>query len=363
MKESHLGNIVIRAPNPIHNSHVLQIRRSLCQGPVLITTHENPDPDALAAGKAIHHLIHAKWGLPTSLVFSGNIGRAENKAMYKLLTPEWEPISTINDTSRYTAIVYIDCQPGIRNTILLSDTTPMVVIDHHTPKTERSNQAKYADIRAGIGSTSTMVYQYLEAAQAKIDRILATALFLGIQSDTNGLSRGSSIEDGIIYAKLLDQIDSQLLLQIQTAGLAREYYEAFYNGIQNARIFGKAIVSHLGMMHRADLPAELADLLFRYDQAQITLCSGYFNNVLYFSIRSTSQDASRIAQNMVVIPGQAGGHATMAGGQIPVISPSPNFVLELEDRFLSAIGESEKGIPLLSSNLSHDDGCKRNHEN
>jgi nanoRNase/pAp phosphatase (c-di-AMP/oligoRNAs hydrolase) len=340
----------VHCANPINRIQLLGLKQVLQNGPVLITTHDNPDPDALAAGKAINRLISMAWGIPTKLIYNGLVGRAENRAMLKHLTPEWVHLNACDDYSNFSSVVYVDCQPGPRNLVPVNESLPIIVIDHHHPIVEKTKRAVYSDIRPNIGSTVTMIYQYLEAAQVSIDPVLATTMFFGLRADTNGLSRGSTLEDGLAYVKLLEKLDQQLLLKIESAGLAQEYYQAFYEGMQNARVYGKAIVVHLGEVHRPDLAAELADLLFRYESVHAALCSGVYKHVLHFSIRTglLDQDAGLLVQNVIFPPGEAGGHGIMAGGQIPLIEEDVDtIVLKLEKRFLESVGESEISKPLL----------------
>jgi nanoRNase/pAp phosphatase (c-di-AMP/oligoRNAs hydrolase) len=340
--------------NPIKDEHLLRFKQALQNGPVLITTHDNPDPDALAAGKAIDQLINGLWGIPTELIYSGLVGRAENRALLTLLTPEWAQVDTRKDYSKFSRVVFVDCQPGSRNLVPVDENLPMIVIDHHYPILEQTQRAIYADIRPNVGSTVTMLYQYLDAARVSIDPTLATAMFLGLRADTNGLSRGATLDDGIAYVKLLERLDHQLLLKIDSAGLAQEYYQAFDQGMQNARIYGKAIIANLGNMHRPDLAAELADLLFRYEDVHAAMCHGVFKGVLQFSIRTglLDQDAGLLVQNVIFPPGNAGGHGLMAGGQIPLEGENvTSIALKLERRFLNSIGEADLSRPLLETHV------------
>jgi nanoRNase/pAp phosphatase (c-di-AMP/oligoRNAs hydrolase) len=340
----------IQCVNPITQEQLAYFKQSLQNGPVLITTHDNPDPDAMASGKAINQLINTTWGIPTKLFYNGLVGRAENRAMLELLTPDWEHIDTWVNSFNFSSIVFVDCQPGSRSMMPIDENLPLIVIDHHYPIIDQSKRAIYADIRSNVGSTVTMIYQYLDAAHVDIDPILATAMFYGLQADTNGLSRDSTVDDGIVYVKLLERLDRQVLLKIETAGLAQEYYQAFTQGIQNARIYGKAIIAYLGDMHRPDLTAELADLLFRYEDVHAALCSGVYDQELLFSVRTglLDQDAGLLVKKVVFPPGMAGGHGLIAGGQIPLDGESfRDLVLKLERRFLENVGEPNIARPLL----------------
>ena len=54
---------------------------------VLIVGHDNPDPDAIAAGWALFELVAEKLAKPVDLVAGGGIVRAENRHMVELLGP------------------------------------------------------------------------------------------------------------------------------------------------------------------------------------------------------------------------------------------------------------------------------------
>ena len=51
----------------------------------LVLTHDNPDPDAVASACGLAHLLHQCAGVTATAAYGGIIGRAENKAMLKVL--------------------------------------------------------------------------------------------------------------------------------------------------------------------------------------------------------------------------------------------------------------------------------------
>jgi len=48
---------------------------------MLIYTHDNPDPDALAAGLGLAQLIEKEIGATATLAHGGIVGRAQNRAI------------------------------------------------------------------------------------------------------------------------------------------------------------------------------------------------------------------------------------------------------------------------------------------
>ena len=345
-----MSDLKLLRENPIDKEKLDGLRSVLGAGPVLILTHDSPDPDALASGKGLATLIERAWGIPCRLKYSGLVARSENRSMLNLLTPEWEKLSLPIRARDYSAIGLVDSQPMAGNNSLPLEIYPQVVIDHHQPMREALENVSYVDVRPEMGATASMVFQYLEAADVTPESDLATALFYGLQTDTRGLARGASFEDEIIYVKLLGLLDRHKLIRVEQAGLSRDYFTAFSQGLHAARIFGTVIVADLGSMDRPDFAAEMADVLIRLESAKAVLCLGYHEETLYLSLRTEPMglDAGLLVQNIVVNLGKAGGHGTMAGGQVLIKGQPINFLVdEIIQRFLNLMGETSTGEPLL----------------
>ena len=208
----------------------------------------------------------------------------------------------------------------------------------------------YADVRTDIGATVTMLYQYLDALNLKPDPLLATAMFYGIKTDTRGLSRGASSADEVSFVRLLHHLDQRELSKVELASLSRDYFRSFSQGLNATRIYGQSVISRLGRMEQPDFVAEMADILIRLEGVHAALCLGLHRDTLQVSLRTElmGQDAGLIIQKIIVNPGKAGGHGTMAGGQIPLSGQEVDPLLaSIEKRFLDVMGESDEGIYLL----------------
>jgi nanoRNase/pAp phosphatase (c-di-AMP/oligoRNAs hydrolase) len=346
-----MSNLIIELTNPINQTHLDRLRSIAGTGPVLILTHDNPDPDALASGKALATLFKKAWGIPSRLVYSGLVARAENQAVLKRLTSEWEQSDILPDLKEYTAVAQVDTQPGAGNNRLNTVQPRHIVIDHHYPIREMIDTVTYSDIRTEMGSTVTMLFQYLEAAGIRPDPILATAMFYGLKTDTRSLSRGSSPADEIAFLELLHHLDQQELARVELASLSRGYFRAFNRGLHATRLYGRVIVTRLGLMEQPDFAAEMADILIRLQDAHAALCLGQHGDTLHISLRTEpmGENAGKIIQQLIVPPGKAGGHGTMAGGQIPLPGKEIEPLLaEIERRFLDVMRETDEGVDLIT---------------
>ncbi len=337
-------------PKSIEGDRLYRLREVVGTGPVLILTHDNPDPDALASGLGLSRLF-ASWGIRSDLVYSGLVSRAENKAMLSLLTPEWVHSDVLPDLDAYSAVALVDTQPDAGNNDLPSNVIPDIVIDHHHPVRDNITKVPFVELRPDVGATASLVFQYLEAARVDLDIRLATAIFYGIKADTRGLSRGDSPIDQDAYFRLLTLIDRQILTQVEQAGLPREYFRRFCEGLQAAVVYDNVVVADLGELHRPDFVGEMADLLIRLEHARGVLCIGNHGDLMYLSLRTMGMgdDAGLLVQRIVPAPGKAGGHGTVAGGQVPLGNGEVDqLTADLKRRFLAVMGKTAEGAPLMA---------------
>jgi nanoRNase/pAp phosphatase (c-di-AMP/oligoRNAs hydrolase) len=337
--------------NTIDQNQLEKLRTTAGNGPVLILTHDNPDPDGLASGKALSTLLREAWDIPSQLIYSGLVARAENYVMLNRLTPEWECWEALPDLRQYSAVAQIDTQPGAGNNRMRVVHPNHIVLDHHYPVRDATTTVSYADVRTNIGSTVTILFQYLKAAGIDPDPLLATAMYYGLKTDTRSLTRGESVADDVAFMNLTRYLDQKELSKVEVAALSLEYFRAFSHGLHAARLFGQAIVAWLGLIEQPDFAAEMADILIRLQGARAALCMGQFRDTLHISLRTggRDQDAGMIIQQVVTSPGSAGGHGTMAGGQFPLLGIDIGALLaEIEHRFLAVLGETGEGMALIA---------------
>jgi len=337
-------------PNPIDAARLARLRAAAGAGPVLIVTHDNPDPDALASGKALAALLHHAWNVPSRMIYSGLVARAENLALLRRLTPEWDYADELTGLEAYSAIALVDTQPGAGNNRLAGTTAPLIVFDHHMPIRVATWETQYSDVRPEIGATVSLLLQHWQAAGLHPDPRLATAMYYGLIVDTLHLARGAGPVDEAAFIYLLAHLDRDELIRVEQAGQPREYFQALTGGLAVARLHGTAIVARLGRLYRPDMTADIADLLIRAEGVKAALSLGHYRETLHLALRTEpfGLDAGTLIQRVVAGRGHGGGHGSIAGGQVPVSGRDAHLAAgEIEQRFLEIMGEAGHGIPLL----------------
>jgi nanoRNase/pAp phosphatase (c-di-AMP/oligoRNAs hydrolase) len=320
----------------------------------LILTHDNPDPDSLAAAVTLAHILERRAGIEAHVGYGGIIGRAENIAFVRVLRLPVSHVSQI-DFNAYDLFGLVDTQPPVGNHSLPARLRADIVVDHH-PLREASLQAPFADVGGDFGATSTMVVEYLRAARLEPSVEVATALFYGIKADTRDLGRETTQTDVDSYLWLFPRCDKHLLGQIEHPELPARYFQLHHTAIEKAKVYGTAIVTDLEEVYSPDMVAEVSERMMFLEGMKWSLAYGTYRNQLYVSLRVKDRrmKAGRLIREICAdFGGSAGGHGSMAGARLPLSGKAHQrkaLKRELVERFLEAFGvEDERPVSLLTA--------------
>jgi nanoRNase/pAp phosphatase (c-di-AMP/oligoRNAs hydrolase) len=318
----------------------------------LILTHDNPDPDAIAAGVALAHLLEKLGGVDAIVAYGGIVGRAENRALIRVLRLPVVPVARVI-FDEFDLICMVDTQPEQGNHSLPARHFPDVVIDHH-PERPDSHLAPIADVGGHIGATSTVLAEYFRASGLQVPAQVATALFYGIKADTRDLGRQTTKLDVDAYLWLFPMVDKEALGEIEHPKLPEEYFRLYHTAIEKALVYEDAVVCDLAEIYAPDMVAEVAERFSFLEDVKWSLAFGEYEDSLFYSLRTSDRrmNAGRLIRDVVEAKGgSAGGHGTMAGARLPVKGLSAAAKRRLRDEvvraFLDAFGvRARKGKKL-----------------
>jgi nanoRNase/pAp phosphatase (c-di-AMP/oligoRNAs hydrolase) len=309
----------------------------------LILTHDNPDPDSIAAGVALAHLLEKLAEVEAIVAFGGIVGRAENRALVRVLRLPVVPVSRVVFDD-YDLICMVDTQPEQGNHSLPARHFPDVVIDHH-PERPESHLAPISDVGGHIGATSTVLADYFRVSGLKVPQQVATALFYGIKADTRDLGRQTTKADIDAYLWLFPMVDKEALGEIEHPKLPEEYFRLYHTAIERAQLFGDAVVCDLAKIYAPDMVAEVAERFSFLEDVKWSLAFGEYEDAVFYSLRTSDRrmNAGRLIREVVEAKGgSAGGHGTMAGARVTVKGLSAAARRRLRDEiirsFLEAFG-------------------------
>jgi len=322
----------------------------ICERPgrVLILMQDNPDPDAIASAAAVRELVASHLHKRALIGYGGICGRAENRAMMTTLHIEAHRV-TPSDVLCAKTVCLVDCQPYTGNNALHTARAAEIVIDHHLLPRPAVWTAEFADVRPEYGATSTILYEYLRAACVDISENLATALFYGVQSDTQDLGRQAASPDICAFQDLFLLANKKKLARIRRAAVPPRYFAALQGGLTHCVVAGKTVISYIPEHGTPDMMAEVADLMLRLSGTRVSVCYGLYGDVIHISVRGydARSNVGRRLKRAVRGLGTGGGHRSMAGGQVPTLGTAERRLALVRERLLRVFAAGNEPHPLL----------------
>ena len=305
---------------------------------VAIFCHDNPDPDALGAGLAMFELC-ASMGLNPNLYHGGLIEHQQNRAMVRVLEIparrlilDWE----VNDVLRDAAVVMtVDFHRPGANNILPEDCVPHIVIDHHASE---GVAADLSMVHPEFSATSSLVASLLMKQAFEMTPRVATALAFGIRTDTLGFTRHFNPVDIRALSWLNAWVDDDMMRSIEEPPRSVETLEAFAEALQERKQFQTTVLAPLSSLPNRDALAQIADFLLPTEGVDSVVVYGVRRNKVILSARTTNTEihlGRMLSEHWK--QGQAGGHKSLAGGQILFESLLDNVPDDLEEASRAAL--------------------------
>jgi nanoRNase/pAp phosphatase (c-di-AMP/oligoRNAs hydrolase) len=312
-----------------------------------IVTHDNPDPDAIAAGWGLHRLLSEHFDRPIEFVAGGAIVRAENRHLVELLNPPLRMVDRLADEPE-TATVLVDCGLGTSNHLATRDRLqPVAVIDHHAVSRTPAD-VPFADIRPTVAATATIAASYLREQGIEPGVKLATAMLYAMRTETCGCETEHSELDRSIMLWLTEYAEPGLIAEIENAPLARAYFSDLVLALQGTQLFDDTALCLLPKASGPETVGEVADLLIRCEGVFRVLCAGAVDDDLFVSVRTRRADerAVELLQKTLDGIGGGGGHTHRAGGKVIGIASggkmSGSLEQKLTERWLTACDEKSR---------------------
>jgi nanoRNase/pAp phosphatase (c-di-AMP/oligoRNAs hydrolase) len=273
----------------------------------------NADPDAIGAALAVKRLLWRKVA-SVSIASVNTVKRPDNVAMVELLGVKLLRAADVAK-SAFTRFVIVDSQPEHHE--LFQKFECDVIIDHHPVGKAK---ADFVDIRPEYGATCSMLTEYVKAAKIRPSVKLATALFLGIKTDTNDFQRKAFGEDVKAFQFLFKYINLNLVQKIEYAEINPGFLKYFQLAF-NTRVMRRGrVYIHLGHVGTPDVCVLIADFFLKVKGVGWTFVSGIFGKKLVVIFRNDGlrKNAGKLAETAFGKLGSAGGHKGMARAEIPL---------------------------------------------
>lgn len=325
---------------------------------VPIVIHNFPDPDAIASALGIQHVLKYHGHKAGPIYYTGEVSHPQNKSMVTLLNLtlvnyEEEPFQ---DGQKIILVDTNNVGPGSNQaSIDPSNVTVAAVVDHHKGKSPKGAKV---DNRF-VGSTASIVYDYLQDRDFSFEtddgKLVATALMVGLFTDTNSMMSDNVSELDIeAYRGLIHCVDRQKLVSIMDYPLPMYLFDlrqkAFMD--ENKEIIESTIISGIGRISQSkrDALPIIADEFLRMTGIMTSVVFAIIDDHIDISVRSKNV-ALDVGDFVQKVFGTGGGKQGAGRAMIPLGFFAPNGdktiaddTWELAKRLVfTKVGSSVKG--------------------
>jgi nanoRNase/pAp phosphatase (c-di-AMP/oligoRNAs hydrolase) len=313
MAELLSGSLTTELGRSLTRARVQQYQRYFADADrVLILLHNEPDPDALAAGLALRNVLRRTRTTAIIAAMQG-VTRPENIRMADLLDIQVETI-TPEEFAGFDRVATVDVQPHYFHGLL-----PRVdlVVDHHPE--QPGYTAVFKDIRSDYGSTCTILTEHLRAVDVNISERTATAMLYAIKSDTLFFARQTNRVDLDAFSFLYPLADAALIRKMEGAEITLERLEHVTRALATSRLRNRVLSAFLGETSREDFIPYTADFLLQVEDVKWTMVSGLVGGQFVLSVRNLgyTRNAGEFVKVNFGDIGSAGGHRAMAKAVVP----------------------------------------------
>ena len=289
----------------------------ICKGHrVYIQTHNFPDPDAIGSAFGLQRLL-LRSGIASKLCYDGRIDKISTSKMLDALGIEmFSGEALAGELREEDCIICVDSQKNAGN---MTDFTgeEIAAIDHHP--TYVKVHYRYSDIRK-VGACASIIALYYAEMDIEPDKDAATAMLYGIKMDTLNFTRGVTEDDIRAFSFLLPLADKQKLALLEHSQLEFSDLKAYGAAIENTKVYGYYGFSRIPFPCPNAMIAILSDFILSLVEVEVAVIYCLREDGYKFSVRSERDDvdAGDLTRRALADLGDGGGHATMAGGLIPV---------------------------------------------
>jgi nanoRNase/pAp phosphatase (c-di-AMP/oligoRNAs hydrolase) len=273
----------------------------------------NADPDAIASAMAVKRILWRRVS-EVAIAYFNKITRPDNLAMIEYTEAGMIPLAEVN-RSLFDKFVVVDSQPDHNEKF--SGIEYDAIIDHHPLS---CSDGAFVDIRPDYGACSTVFTEYIRSMSIKPSPKLASALMLGIKTDTANFTRQASSRDIRAFQFLYKYANMNIVTKVERAQMTESDLNFLGNAIRHRIIQDNRAFYHAGIISKPDELVVAADFFLSIAGVNWSVVSGVVDKKLIVILRNDGlrKGAGKTAQEAFAKFGSAGGHKTMARAELDI---------------------------------------------
>jgi nanoRNase/pAp phosphatase (c-di-AMP/oligoRNAs hydrolase) len=283
------------------------------EGKLAILSHDNPDPDSIAAAVALQ-AIAAEHGVEADILYDGEMGHQENSAFVNTLGIDLSARESVASLDEYGALALIHYADSGGMDVDDVD----IYIDHERP--DEDVGATFADVRKNVSATSTVLTKYLQELDLSPTETVATALLYGIRAETVDFKRETTPADLTAAAYLHPFANHDTLEEVESPSMSPETLDVLAEAIQNREVQGSHLISNAGFVTDREALSQAAQQLLNLEGISTTAVFGIADDRIMLAARSNDirLNIGNVLQSAFGDVGEAAGHSKQGSAEIPL---------------------------------------------
>ena len=322
------------------------IEANLDKTDVAIGLHSTPDPDAIASGLGLSRILtHLNPKIQTKILYTGEISHVQNRTMVNVLNIPLVKMDDVEDITAFDIYCTVDCTP--ERSFPKEITECLITIDHHKNDTKKS---EIVDIRH-VGSTASIIWEYMNELGIKLDEsedddsVIATALVLGIRTDTQNLvSENTTDLEYRATQSLMPIVNKQHLTSIEDYPIPSYFFDLRSRLDNKDNVFseGSLFIGGIGYISpsRRDVIPAMADERKRMEGVETAIVFAVVDDHIEVSVRSqsVSVDVNDLCQK-IFGKEHGGGKSGAGAAKVPLgfLSMNQHIPDMIKDKMWDAV--------------------------
>lgn len=341
MKAFPLGGRCLHGRRMRGESAMVQDLIELCKkrGPkIYIQTHNFPDPDAIGSAFGLQKFLE-HFGIEPTLCYAGRIDKLSTSRMldeFGITIYSYDEIK--DDMKEEDPIICVDSQKNGGNILdFIGD--EVACVDHHPTFVEETYC--YKDVRI-TGACATLVTGYYMEMGLVPEENVASALLYGLKMDTMQFSRGVTELDIAALRFLFPLHNKAKITRLEQNTMAFRDLKAYGAAIEHIQVYERFGYTMVPFACPDALIATLADFILDLDEVEVAVVISVREDGLKLSVRSEIEKvhAGYLIRDAIEGLGNGGGHASMAGGFIPMKNMEPMgtyYEAAIREKFMNVL--------------------------
>lgn len=266
---------------------------------VAVVMHDTPDPDAIGAALCLQWIFRKRFQADTTILYKGSVSHPQNKTAVNLLTIELQRLTdgvAGLDEDDYALRVVVDATPGTWDRTGDHQVEFDAYFDHHPKADVPKGWKGHADYRHA-GSCCAIMWDVMRELEMEFDpdseedQVVATAMVVGVRTDTEELSADDTSEcDLRAIAGLHPFVIQKILRQIIRYPIPKHWYDLRDAAKEAAKEETNVLVTGLGYLTQEsrDALAWVADDLARRDGVDTCVAFGIIDDRIVGVVRCSN---------------------------------------------------------------------------